>query len=328
MSAFSGVLVPITITVLWRRNSPECFWVNGRTLGRQYALLIPDEHETDMLVAVGWNGWMSHQMAQARRHLKRISDDPNKLLVVIDPRRSETAQIANIHLPLRPGTDALLTRAMIAIIVQEGWHKEDYIGESVSGFDEILPWFREFDAKAAIRVCELNYDDVREVCRLFATRNWSFHADLGTLMNRHSTVTSYLQVVLMAVCGRIGVRGGNVLAGNLMPLGAHSDERDPRTWRTVATGFPMIMGTFPPNVLPEEITTEGPDRIRAVFVSGANPLRSYADTTAYEQAFGKLDLLVTIEVAMSETAALSHYVLPARSTVPEMGWDVFRVEFS
>ena len=295
------------------------FWVNGRALGRQYLPMLPDEHETDMLVSIGWNGWMSHQMAQARRHLKRISDDPDKILLVVDPRRSETVERADIHLAIRPGTDALLTRAMIALIVQEGWHKTDYLAEHTSGFDEILPWFEAFDVREAVRVCELDYDQIHDVCRLLATRNWAMHADLGILMNRHSTVTSYLEVILLAICGRIGVRGGNIVPGHLMPMGSHSDERDSRTWRTVATNYPAIMGTFPPNVMPEEILTDGPDRLRSVLVSGANPLRSYADTSAYEEAFAKLDLAVTIDIAMTESAALSHYVLPAKSAYEK--WD-------
>ena len=295
------------------------FWVNGRGLGKQYLSTLPDDHETDLLLAIGWNGWMSHQMAQARRHLKRISDDPDKLLVVIDPRKSETAQRADIHLPIRVGTDALFTRAMIAIILQEGWENSEYIEQHVSGFDRIRSWFTAFDAKAALEVCELDYEEVRKVARLFATRKSSMHADLGILMNRHSTVTSYLELILMAVCGRIGLRGGNIIPGTIMALGGHSDERNPKTWRTVATDFPAIMGYFPPNVMPEEILSDRPDRLRAVLVSGANPLRSYADTTAYEKAFAALDLLVTFEVAMSETAALSHYVLPVRTGFEK--WD-------
>lgn len=295
------------------------FWAIGRLLGKQYQVVLIDEHHTDMLVSVGWNGWMSHQMPQARRHLKRISEDPEKLLVVIDPRTSETAERADIHLALRPGTDALMTRAMISIILDNGWQNTEYIAENVTGFDEILPLFENFDARAALDVCELDYDEVREVCRLFATRESCLHPDLGVFMNRHSTVTTYLQLILMAICGRIGVRGGNVLAGHLMPLGPHSDERDPKTWRTVETGFPAIMGYFPPNVMPEEILSDKPDRLRSVIVSGSNPLRSYADTTAYEKAFEQLDLLVTVDIAMSETARLSHYVLPARSAYEK--WD-------
>jgi len=289
------------------------FWAHGRATGRQYLFTIPDHDRTEMLLAIGWNGMMSHQMPQARRVLTQISKDPNRLLVVIDPRLSETARIADIHLPIRPGTDALLTKAMIAIILKEGWHNKDYISRHVTGFNEIVSWFAGFDAKAAIDVCKLDYEEVRQVCHLFATRKSSMHPDLGILMNRHSSVTSYLEVILMAICGRIGVPGGNVIPGHIMPIGSHSDERDPKTWRTVTTDFPAILGTFPPNVMPEEIMSNHSEHLRAVLVSGSNPLRSYADTSAYEKAFRQLDLLVTIELAMTETAVLSHYVLPARS---------------
>jgi anaerobic selenocysteine-containing dehydrogenase len=102
-------------------------------------------------------------------------------------------------------------------------------------------------------------------------------------------------------------------------MGSHTPEEDPRTWRTVATNIPLIMGVFPPNVMPEEIDNDHPQRIRALIVSGSNPLRSFADTRAYEKAFARLDLLITVEVAMSETAVLSHYVLPARSGYEK--WD-------
>lgn len=295
------------------------FWVNGRGLGRQYLGTVPDHHETDMLLALGWNGWMSHQMPQARRHLKRISEDPGKLLVVIDPRRSETAQRADIHLAIRPGTDALLLRAIISIILQEGWQKDDYIEAHVSGFESIRPWFLNFDPRPAISLCNLDYEQVYEVSRLLATRKWSCHSDLGILMGRHSTVSSYLELILLGICGRIGVPGGNFIPGHLMPIGAHSDERDPRTWRTATTDFPAIMGVFPPNVMPEEILADRPDRLRAVWVSGSNPLRSYADTTAYETAFRALDLLVVVDVAFTETASLAHYVLPAASAYEK--WD-------
>jgi len=286
------------------------YWAHGLTFGSQLLELVPDYENTEMLMAVGWNGMMSHQIPQARRVLTRISKDPDKLLVVIDPRRSETAKIANIHLALRPGTDALLLKSMIAIILREGMHNQEYIDKQVSGFNEILDWFAGFDVNAALKVCELEYDQVFRVCREFAKRHSCLRDDLGILMNRHSALVSYLLVVLLAIRGRIGVPGGNYLVGGKM----YSDPNDPKTWRTVVTDIPAIAGTFPPNVMPEEIANDRPDRLRAAFVLQANPLRSYADTTAYEEAFGRLDLLVVTEIAMSETAALAHYVLPCRST--------------
>ena len=285
------------------------YWAHGLTFGSQMLELVPDYENTGMLIAVGWNGMMSHHIPQARRVLTRISKDPDKLLVVIDPRRSETAKIANIHLALRPGTDALLLKSMIAIILKEGRHNQEYIDKHVNGFKEILPWFAGFNVDAALKVCELEYDQVFRVCREFAKRQSCLRDDLGILMNRHSALVSYLLVVLLAICGRIGVPGGNYLAGGKM----YSDPNDPKTWRTAVTNIPAIAGMFPPNVMPEEIANDRPDRLRAAFVMGANPLRSYADTTAYEEAFGRLDLLVVTEIAMTETAALAHYVLPCRS---------------
>ncbi len=285
------------------------YWAHGLTFRSQLLELAPDYENTEMLMAVGWNGMMSHHIPQARRVLTRISKDPDKLLVVIDPRRSETAKIANIHLALRPGTDALLLKSMIAIILKEGMHNKEYIDKHVNGFKKILPWFAGFDVNAALKVCELEYDQVFQVCREFAKGRSCLRDDLGILMNRHSALVSYLLVVLSAICGRIGVPGGNYLVGGKM----YSDPNDPKTWRTAVTNIPAVAGMFPPNVMPEEISNDRPDRLRAAFVLGANPLRSYADTTAYEEAFGRLDLLVVTEIAMSETAALAHYVLPCRS---------------
>ncbi len=295
------------------------FWAWGRVLGRQYLSTLPDEHTTDVLVAWGWNGVHSHQMVRAPKVIKRISRDENKLLVVIDPRVSETAKFADIHLALRPGTDSLLAKAMIAIILQEGWQKDEYLKAHINGLDQILPWFSDFDVKAALEVCELEYEQVYNLCKILAERSWSTHPDLGSFMGRHSTMNSYLQIILLAICGRIGVPGGNIVPGTLMPLSTHSDERDERTWRTVETNYPAICGLFPPNVFPEEVLSDRPDRLRAVLVSGSNPLRSYADTTEYEKAFEKLELSVTIEIVMSETARLSDYVLPAKSAYES--WD-------
>ncbi len=290
------------------------WWVLGRMLGRQYNFAIPDEHSAEMLVGWGWNGMMSHQMPQARKTLTGFSKDPDRLLVVIDPRKSETAAIADIHLAVRPGTDALLAKAMIAIIVNEGWEASDYITRNVADWERIKPWFAGFDSRAALDVCRLEYSLVHQVCRLMTTKRWCMHPDLGIYMGRHSTLNSYLMNILGAICGIFCVRGGNVIPGMVMPMGFHADERSPETWRTVETAMPpAAAGSFPPNVMPEEILTDRPDRLRAVLVSACNPLRSYADTQAFEKAFERLDLLVVNDIVMSETARQAHYVLPCRS---------------
>ena len=290
------------------------WWVTGRVFGKQYNIAGPDEHKSEMLVAWGWNGMQSHQMPRAPKVLAEFSRDPNRLLVAIDPRKSETAALADIHIPVRPGADALLMKAMIAIILSEGWEAGEYLDQNVEGWDRIKSWFTDFDAKSAVRVCQVDYEQVRELCRLMTTRRWSVHTDLGIYMGRHSTLNSYFVHILGAACGIFGVRGGNVIPGMVMPMGFHADERDPKTWRTVTTNLPpAAAGSFPAAAMPEEILSEHPDRLRAVHVSACNPLRAYPDTAAYENAFGKLDLLVVNDMVMSETARLAHYVLPCRT---------------
>jgi len=290
------------------------WWVAGRVFGRQYAIAIADEGAADILVAWGWNGMQSHQMPRARKVLTGFKRDPDRLLVAVDPRRSETAAIADIHLPVRPGTDALLMKAMLAIIVKEGWEDRAYLETQVDGWETVRPWFEDVDIAAALAVCELEEAPVHALCRLMTTRRWCLHPDLGIYMGRHSTLNSYLMHILGAVCGIFGRRGGNVIPGMVMPMGFHADERDPNNWRTVTTHLPAVAaGSFPPNAMPEEILSDHPERLRAVYVSACNPLRAYADTTAYEAAFDRLDLLVVNEMVMSETARRAHYVLPCRS---------------
>jgi anaerobic selenocysteine-containing dehydrogenase len=304
------------------------FWVQGRMFGKQYNVVIPDEHVSDMLVAWGWNGMESHQIPQAPRVLKQFSEDPERLLVAIDPRKSETAAMADIHVAVRPGTDALLIKAMIAIILEEGWEAKEYMRSRVEGFDRIKAWFEGFDVRKALEVCMLDYKQVHDLCRLMTTRKWSVHEDLGIYMGRRSTLNSYLLNILGALCGIFCVRGGNVIPGMVMPMGFHADERDPKTWRTVTTGLPpAAAGSFPTAAMPEEILSDHPERLRAAFVSACNPLRSYPDTSAYEKAFASLDLLVVNDIVMSETARLAHYVLPCRTFYESWDGSFFPLTF-
>lgn len=141
-------------------------------LGGQHILTIPDERETDVFVASGWNGMQGHQMPQAPRALKSISKDPHKQLVVVDPRKSQTAQIADIHIPVAPGTDALLLKALITIILNNGWDNKEYIQKHVEGFSSIRGWFKDLNVEAAIEVCQLDRGQVEKLCRLMTTKRW------------------------------------------------------------------------------------------------------------------------------------------------------------
>jgi len=304
------------------------FWVNGRAYGRQNLHLVPDLDRAEVFLVMGWNGAVSNAgVSRARNRINEFANDPDKQLIVLDPLLSETARRANKHLKLRIGTNAVFLRSLVAIILQEGWENRAYIAEHCQNFDKIAPWFKDFAVLPALAMCGLSYAEVKEVARTYSSRPTAIRSDLGLLMDRQSTMNSYLEMILMAVCGRIGTPGGNVFSGHALPLGSHSDERDEKTWRTVETGVPAIMGVFPPNVAPEEILSPRDDRLRAMIVSNSNPLRSYADTLAYERAFKELELLVSVDISLSETARLSHYVLPAKSAFEKWDATVFSLAF-
>jgi anaerobic selenocysteine-containing dehydrogenase len=167
---------------------------------------------------------------------------PDRTLVVVDPRPSETARYADIHLALKPGSDALLLKAMIAIILKEGWHDRSFLESHTTGWEETASFFSDFPVKDALQICGVEFEQVKEVCRLFASRRSAVMSDLGVLMNRHSTLVSYLEEILLTICGRVGAAGGNVFTGTLSPMGVHTPPEDPNTWRTMRTDIPAIMG--------------------------------------------------------------------------------------
>ncbi len=290
------------------------FWVDGRITGRQSLVTLPDAHNADTLVAWGWNGWMSHQEPRTRDLLRSIRKDPDKKLIVIDPRLSETAERADIHLAIKPGSDTMLLKAIIRIILDNNWENKAYMENHVQGWEELAPLFLGFEAKKAVEtVCQVNYEDVVEIARLIAQTKSSIHEDLGIFMNRNSTINCYLLHILRAITGRFCVEGGHIIPAFLFPMGSNSDERKSRTWRSVHNNTFPVMGVFPPAIFPEEVLNDNPERLRALIVSACNPLRSFPDTQAYEKALAALDLSVCIEVVYSETARLCDYVLPSSS---------------
>jgi len=222
------------------------YWVNGRSYGRQNLYLGPDLDEARNFLVIGWNGYASNAgVNRARERLEEFSKDRDKSLIVVDPLRSETARLADKHFQIRIGTAALFLKSLIAVILSEGLENRAYIEKYCVGFDDITKWFKDFDVASAARVCGIEQRDLEELARTYATQPTAIRSDLGILMDRQSTMNSYLEMILMAICRRIGTSGGNVFPGHVLPLGPHSDERNPATWRTVETSWRGPATTFP-----------------------------------------------------------------------------------
>ena len=304
------------------------FWVNGRLFGDQRCHITEDVEHADVVLFIGTNPFQAHGIPNARDTLRGLKKDAQRMMVVVDPRRTETARLADVHLQVRPGTDAFLIAAILAVIVREGLHDRAFLAARCTGFEALEAELRALPVEDYVRRADVPLADVERVARAFAkARAACVRIDLGLQQSLHSTLNSYLEKLLFLVTGNFGKRGGNNFHSFFLPILGHTDERDGKHARTAHHGMHPIAGLYPPNILPSEIEHAGDDRVRALFVDSANPLLTGANTDAYERAFAKLDLLVVVDVAMSETARLAHYVLPAATQFEKWECTGFNLEF-
>ncbi|NNK38861.1 MAG: molybdopterin-dependent oxidoreductase, partial [Xanthomonadales bacterium] len=278
----------------------------------------------EVAVFIGKNPWLSHGIARARVTLREIARDPDRCLIVIDPRRSETADIADIHLAPRPGTDAWLLAAMVATLVQEDLLADDWLAEHTLGMEEVLPHFRELPIADFCAIAGIDENEVREAARRIArAESTALFEDLGVQMNRHSTLVSYLHRLIGFGTGNFGKKGAAYSPASLQPIasGSVSSRKSPVTQSRI------ISGLLPCNLIPDEILTDHPKRFRAMLVESANPVHSLADSARMREALEALDCLVVIDVAMSETAEMADYVLPVSSQYEKAEATFFNFEF-
>ncbi|MEP5765679.1 MAG: molybdopterin-dependent oxidoreductase [Halieaceae bacterium] len=297
------------------------FWVNGHMFGGSP---VPDFENCDVAIFLGKNPWHSHGVQQARAWLKEFSKDPAKTLLVIDPVVTETAKLADIHLRVKPGMDAWLLAAMVGILVQEGWHKRDWLDDHSMGLENILSVFSEIPVADYCRLAGLEVEQVKQAVKVVATAgSVSMFEDLGVQMSRHSTLSSYLEKLLWVMCGHFGKEGGqNLLAYLVNIAGSGRASR-----KSPVIGAPIISGLVPCNVIAEEILTDHPDRYRAMIIESANPVHSLADSKRFAAALESLDTVVVIDVAMSETARHADYILPAATQYEKWEATFFNLEF-
>jgi len=304
------------------------FWLDGKLFGKQYCHPAEDVENADFLLLIGTNPWQSHGFPRARKVLQDLVSDPNRTMVVVDPRRTETAEKADEFLQVRPGGDAHMLLAMLGCIVQEELHDKEFIAEHTTDFDQLEAILRDVDVDKYAEEAGLNSDVVREVARKYATTEKAcVRTDLGLEQSLHSTLNLYLSKLLWLITGHFGREGTNTLHTALGPLIGHSKDPEEGGITTQVTGAQQISGLFPPNVLPQEIDTDHPDRIRGMLIDSSNPVATGADTQAYRAAFDKLDVLVVIDVAMTETARLADYILPAHTQFEKWEATFFNGEF-
>jgi len=299
------------------------FWVDGQLYGRPRCHTTPDFERAEIAIFVGKNPWQSHGFPHARITLREIAADPRRALIVIDPRRSETAELADVHLQVKPGTDAFCLAALLAVLVEEDLLDQGFLREHTTHAESVLAALKsipigEFCARAG-----LAEDQVRAVARrIGAASSVAILEDLGIQQAPHSTLNSYLEKLVYLLTGNFAKPGTMNIHTRMAGLGGPGGRRV-----SPVGGHRIITGLIPGNAIPDEILTDHPDRFRAILVESTNPAHSLADSRRMREALDALELVVVIDVAMSETARHAHYVLPAPSQFEKWEATFFTLEF-
>ncbi len=283
-----------------------------------------DFEHAEVALFVGKNPWQSQSFPRARVVLKELSADPQRALIVIDPVVTETARLADHHLQVRPGGDAWCLAALLGALVQRDALDHDFLRDRTTGADEVVEALRavpvaDFAARAGIEPAQIEH----VAARLGRAESLAVFEDLGIQQAPNSVLSSYLNKLLWLLRGSFAKPGGMHLHSWMAPLARYKLDQE----TTPVSGAPIVGGLVPCNAIPDEILTDHPQRLRAMIVESSNPAHSLADSARWREALRALDLVVVIDVALTETARQADYVLPAASQFEKWEATFFNLEF-
>ena len=246
-------------------------------------------------------------------------------LIVIDPRRTEVAEHATVHLQPKPGEDPTILAGLLRVILAEKLHDARFVAEHVNGLDALRAAVEPFTPEAVERRAGVPAAELIRAARIFASaKRGCANAGTGPNMAGHGNVTEYLLLALITVCGR-WLRAGERVPnpGALLPQFPAKAQANP-PWASHGYGEKLRVRGFtdatcglPTAALAEEILLDGPGQVKALFVLGGNPMMAWPDQKKTHAALKKLELLVTLDIKMSATAKLAHYVV-----APRVGYEV------
>ena len=286
---------------------------------------VPDLDRTDHLLMLGANPLASNgslmTAPDVRGRLQAIRDRGGKV-VVVDPRRTRTAKLADQHVPIRPGTDALLLMALVHVVFAEGL---DTVPGGVAGADVVAGLARDFTPEAVAAATGIEADTIRRMARELATaERAAVYGRIGTTTQRFGTTASWLVDVLNAITGNLDRPGGA-----MFPLPAHATRgagsgRGARFGRhhSRVRGAPEIFGELPAACMAEEMETPGDGQIRALITMAGNPVVSTPNSERLAAALDDLELMVSVDVYVNETTRHADVILPSPSPLEKSHYDL------
>lgn len=295
------------------------FAVARQVYGFPFTQPFPDLEHTKCLVIVGANPviskWSFLQVPNPGRTLQQLRERGAKVIVV-DPRKTETAKLADEHLFIRPNTDPFFYLSFLHELELQGGVKRELAAASADGMDEVLALARQWPAERTAPVTHVPADKLKALVTLFRTADGAaLYSSTGVNMGTNGSLGFWLQECINFLSGNLDRRGGTLVGKGVMDFPAFGKKNGVLMSDDLSRigGLGKVNDAFPGGVLADEILTPGDRQVRALFVTGGNPLITMANAGKLKKAFGELELLVTLDLFRNETGSLAHYNLPCTS---------------
>jgi anaerobic selenocysteine-containing dehydrogenase len=304
----------------------------GLMFGTNLSIPVPDLDRTDYLLALGANPLASNgslmTAPDARGRLQAIQERGGRI-VVIDPRRSRTAEIADEHHFIRPGTDAHFLFGLANVLVDEELVSLGELAEHCVGLDVVKELAAGFEPEAIAEVCGIPAVEIRRIARDLATADRAaVYGRIGTCTQEFGTLASWLVDVLNVLTGNLDRPGGAMFpkaaAGSPNTRGTPGRGKGVTLgrWQSRVRGLSELFGELPVACLAEEIDTPGEGQVRALITLAGNPVLSTPNAARLREALEGLELMVSVDIYVNETTRHADVILPAPSSLCRSHYDL------
>ncbi|MEZ4937443.1 MAG: molybdopterin-dependent oxidoreductase [Crocinitomicaceae bacterium] len=295
------------------------FAVSEHMYGFPFTLPHPDILNTNCFIVVGANPvvskWSFLQVPNPSLHLKEMERRGCKLYFV-DPRKTESAKVAGQHIFIRPGTDVYFYLAFLNELIRIGGVDESRVQEYMKNFDEIKKACAEWTPEKAEKVTQMPADTLRQmVADYHQADGASLYCSTGVNMGGMGVLAFWIQEVINAVSGNLDRKGGTLVGKGVIDFPKFGAKNGllMQDARSRIGNHRKVNDAYPGGVLADEILTPGEGQLKAMFITGGNPLITMANSNKLRKAFQELELLVTLDILPNETGSLAHYMLPCTS---------------
>ncbi|QHF04660.1 molybdopterin-dependent oxidoreductase [Pseudomonas asturiensis] len=291
--------------------------------GHGMLLPIPDIDHTDFMLILGGNPLASNgsimTVPDVEKRLKAIQNRGGKV-VVVDPRRSETAAIADQHLFVRPGGDAALLFGLLHTLFEEGLTRESHL--PVDGLDQVRATIAELSAEAMSPRCGIAAQQIRQLARDFAAADTAVcYGRMGVSTQAFGTLCHWLVQLINLVTGNLDRVGGVLCTQPAVDIVGSTSGGHFNRWQSRVSGLPEYGGELPVSALAEEMLVEGEGRVRALVTVAGNPVLSTPNGRQLERALENLEFMVSIDLYINETTRYADLILPSTSALENDHYD-------